>query len=305
MDVGEIANYTLPEVYDPDSNSLIEVYLDQYPDEGWSKYPPFLTFENETNILIFTPDTIWVRGRNYYFSMVVKEANSDTIMTRYLASVVINGEPTTDIQYRIQNLKQPDPLKPLQGTIIFDQTVNTTYIDWNRKFYKMFDIYYYDESWIPTEQLTYVKIPIPDEDVYITGITSQSLNIEILFTINERTEGTIFFDINEDFNLPRIFVGNASETRLLNNSTHSVFDSYQVDAQEYLRQHWYDSSSKHGHDYGIQFDSIVADPEVGSFYTLSGFYKSFYENRVPEIIYIMMVVSGYNITEDNYILNYA
>ena len=70
--MGDIVTYKLPEVYDPDSNSIEEVYLDVNPSYR-DHYPPFLTYNNATRTLTFEPDTIWVRGRTYYFDMVVKE----------------------------------------------------------------------------------------------------------------------------------------------------------------------------------------------------------------------------------------
>ena len=67
----------------------------------------------------------------------------------------------------------------------------------------------------------------------------------------------------------QVFLGNASETRFLNFESSSAFKSYQVDAQEYLRQHWNNPNSKHGHDYGIEFAAIPKDTE-GSNYSLTG-----------------------------------
>ena len=123
MELGTVETYKLPVAYDPDQNAIgVEVYLEatpQYPD----KYPPFLTYDNATQTLTFKPDTIWVRGRTYYFTVVVKEKASSA-KTEYKATCKVLGKPTTDIKYYLRDLVQPDPLKPLQGKLFFDHSID-------------------------------------------------------------------------------------------------------------------------------------------------------------------------------------
>ena len=70
-----------------------------------------------------------------------------------------------------------------------------------------------------------------------------------------------------------------------------------------------DPNSKHGHDYGIEFDSIPEKVDGNHVnYRLSGSYKTFQENRVNEIIYIKMKIhsqNGRSITPGNYVLLFA
>ena len=141
MELQDVATYKLPRTYDPDSNAIgIEVYLEptaSYPD----KYPPFLTYDNATRTLTFKPDTIWVRGRTYYFTIVVKEKSSNA-KTEYMATCKVLGKPTTDIKYYVRDLAQPDPLKPLQGKLFFDHSINTEWLVQADNLFEMFDIFF-------------------------------------------------------------------------------------------------------------------------------------------------------------------
>ena len=100
MELQDVETYKLPRTYDPDKNAIgIEVYLEptaNYPD----MYPTFLTYDNDTRTLTFKPETIWVRGRTYYFTIVVKERSSNA-KTEYMATCKILGKPTTDIKYYV------------------------------------------------------------------------------------------------------------------------------------------------------------------------------------------------------------
>ena len=92
MAVGEVISYKLPAVVDPDGNDIPEVYIDKM-DAQEDKYPPFLMFENATNTITLKPDSQWVQGRNYYYTIVVKESNSDSVKYSFYCTVKITGEP--------------------------------------------------------------------------------------------------------------------------------------------------------------------------------------------------------------------
>ena len=62
-----------------------------------------MTYQNATNTLTLNPDTIWFRGRTYFFTMVVREYQSDTVMTVYPITVVVGGEPTVDVVFGIRD----------------------------------------------------------------------------------------------------------------------------------------------------------------------------------------------------------
>lgn len=56
-------------------------------------YPVFVTFENRTNTINFKPDHKRYSGKTYYFVVVLKEKNSDTMMNLVYITVKITGEP--------------------------------------------------------------------------------------------------------------------------------------------------------------------------------------------------------------------
>jgi hypothetical protein len=88
LEVNQTERYPLPRLVDKEGNDQPEVYITKFND---LEYPPFLFFENYTNTLIFRPDSIYYSGKSYYFTIVVKEKNSDTVMYPYFCAVKING----------------------------------------------------------------------------------------------------------------------------------------------------------------------------------------------------------------------
>ena len=57
------------------------------------QYPEFLSFDNVTRSLVFRPRERNDQGKIFYFTTIVKEKNSDTIMYPYYCTVKISGEP--------------------------------------------------------------------------------------------------------------------------------------------------------------------------------------------------------------------
>lgn len=57
-----------------------------------TKYPPFLLYENSTSTLNFRPRDFWDSGENFFFSIVIKESNSDTVLYSYYCTVTMLGE---------------------------------------------------------------------------------------------------------------------------------------------------------------------------------------------------------------------
>ena len=46
-------------------------------------YPPFLLFNNETNTITLKPENEELSDRTFFFSIVAKEKNSDSMMVSY------------------------------------------------------------------------------------------------------------------------------------------------------------------------------------------------------------------------------
>lgn len=109
-----------------------------------NQQPPnqFLSFNNQTKTLIFRPNSIWFQGQTYYFSIVVKEKNSDTMMYPHYCTVKIEGEIIdpfeylnfTDLEYRMTPVNRNST-----GTLIWNNPVNLTFVkeNWDT----MFDVY--------------------------------------------------------------------------------------------------------------------------------------------------------------------
>jgi hypothetical protein len=83
--------YRLPGWSDPDNNDQAEIYV-SVMDGQESKYPPFLAFVNSTNTLSFRPVDKWSEGHTYFFQIVIKESNSDSVLYKYYCTVKILGD---------------------------------------------------------------------------------------------------------------------------------------------------------------------------------------------------------------------
>ena len=110
-------------------------------------------FENYTNTLIFKPASKWVSGRQYYFTIVVKEKHSDSIKYSFYCTVRVTGEvfysnetvENITVNYNITNMNESG-----SGQIIFDNDVNMTWIEYN--WYEAFYIYWVDTEFKATNE---------------------------------------------------------------------------------------------------------------------------------------------------------
>lgn len=111
-----------------------------------TKYPPFMNFENSTNTITFRPIDFWTSGRTYYFSIVIKEKNSASVLYSYYCTVNMLGDKYVkddtiywvDVNYTILEINDKS-----QGAIWFTEPVNMTYLKLGN-FYRMFNIYWRD-----------------------------------------------------------------------------------------------------------------------------------------------------------------
>ena len=152
MAVGDVISYKLPPVVDPDGNDIPEVYIDKM-DAQEEKYPPFLMFENNTNTITLKPDSQWVQGRTYYFTIIVKERNSDSVKYSFYCTVKITGEAIekddtinwTDIYYNITSIDDFG-----NGTLVFSEPIDMAFLEkvdpltQKPNFYNMFRVYWRD-----------------------------------------------------------------------------------------------------------------------------------------------------------------
>ena len=149
LDNEEVYEYKLPKVVDADGNDEPVVYIDVM-DAQEDKYPPFLGFENDTNTIILRPNSTFVEGRTFYFTIVVKEKNSDTVLYPYYCTVKINGNITDmdefnridyiDINYTINYIDEFS-----KGSMKFTEKVNMTWMSEN--FFDMFKFFWRDTTY--------------------------------------------------------------------------------------------------------------------------------------------------------------
>jgi len=119
------------------------------------EFPPFVYFNNLTNTLIFRPESPWYTGQKYYFMIITKEKNSDTIQYPNFCSIKILGEKKTKenyvnfTDYEIGFGQSID--RHSKGFIKFSNEVNTTFVKEN------FDVLF--SSWIKNVTWKYHKTP--------------------------------------------------------------------------------------------------------------------------------------------------
>jgi hypothetical protein len=145
LNVGDKINYKLPPFKDPEGNDVGEVYINAMENQ---EFPTFINYTNATKVINMTPNNLLFQGRTYYFSVVLKEKNSDFMMNIYYMTIKINGDPI-----------DPDDLKPpnktevamtitslnykSQGSINFSMPIQTgLFSKANKtKFFELFDVY--------------------------------------------------------------------------------------------------------------------------------------------------------------------
>ena len=56
-------------------------------------FPAFVSFDNSSNTIKMNPNKPIYSGTTYYFSVVLKELNSDFMMNIYYMTIIIGGDP--------------------------------------------------------------------------------------------------------------------------------------------------------------------------------------------------------------------
>ena len=145
LNVGDKINYVLPPFKDPEGNDVGEVYINAMENQD---FPLFINYTNATQTINMNPNNLLFQGRTYYFSVVLKEKNSDFMMNIYYMTIKINGDPI-----------DPDDLKPPNKTEV---AMSITYLNYHsegslrfsmgvlpfifksenkQKFWDLFDVY--------------------------------------------------------------------------------------------------------------------------------------------------------------------
>jgi hypothetical protein len=147
MDVGDVLSYRIPPLVDPEGNDTPQVYVGTMEAQE-DKYPPFLMYENSTQTITLMPNSTQVMGRTYYFAIVVKEQNSDSVQYPYFCTIKIGGEIQekdltinyTDFNYTI------NWVEGYQGSIKWNLPINMTWMKDN--FDSVFNYYWTDTDYV-------------------------------------------------------------------------------------------------------------------------------------------------------------
>jgi len=155
LNVGDVLEYRLPTLVDKEGNDEPEVYIAPTEDDDW---PPFLFFDNMTNTLIFRPDSIWYQSYTYYFQIVVKEKNSDSVLYPYFCDVKVLGNEIdpddylnfTDIYFNMTSVDRNS-----RGTFSWTTPVNLTFVaeNWDA----LFEVYVKNVTYKKHNQTTPLK----------------------------------------------------------------------------------------------------------------------------------------------------
>lgn len=173
--VDEVFEYQLPEIKDDEGNDEPEVYVANMTNQP---APPFLFFDSDTLTLKFRPDSIWYQGLTYYFMIVIKEKNSDTIMYPYYCTVKVSGvriDPEEYLNFTDISFKLTDIDRESKGALIWSHPVNLTFVKENWD--SMFDVY--------IKNVTYrahnTTMPLLDFNITHLGEDNMTMNFTCTF----------------------------------------------------------------------------------------------------------------------------
>lgn len=230
LDVGETFTYKLPPVIDSDGNDESEVKIDvmeaqedKYP-EGW------LTFMSSTNTITMRPRDIYLAGHTFYFTIIVKEKNSESVMYPYYCTIKMNGEitePDYSIDYKDVNYSVTHFDYHPNGSINFTRPINLTFVKEN--FLDIFHIYWRDTTYNENnENHTLKDFKIIDiingTHIYFNMTFEEPYMLGLLVKKSDR----LYIDVKPTFNYSGMFEGNATEWRLITKSNYTrlemIFD---------------------------------------------------------------------------------
>lgn len=86
VSVGDDFTQKLPNLVDPEQNDESEWVVGSIKDK---EYPPFLSFDDYANTITFKPFSDEYQGKTYFFSIIVKEKNSETVKYPYNCTIEV------------------------------------------------------------------------------------------------------------------------------------------------------------------------------------------------------------------------
>lgn len=223
--VNDVFQYQLPGVVDPEGNDEPEVYVG-YMDQQDDKYPEFLLFNNATNTITLKPNSKIYGGKTYYFTIVVKEKNSDSVKYSFYATVRVeavenqteeatydltgNAENgTTTILYNITYVDEKG-----HGSLKFTSPINMAWLEQN--FHQFFRVYWRDTTYRKSKedlQLQDFTVTNFNEDGMTVNFTmkfSKPYRIGLLVKKSDR----LHIDVNNETDYTGLWLGDAATYKL-------------------------------------------------------------------------------------------
>lgn len=167
---------------DQEGNDESEVYVGKMEQQE-DKYPDFLLFTNATNTIKFNPNSKKYGGRTYYFTIVVKEKNSDSVKYSFYATVRVTGNSTEDaseaydigkssktmVNYTIVEVDEKG-----RGSLKFTTPIHMKWLEEN--FNDFFKIYWRDTQYRKTQENLDLL------DFKATNFSSDAMTVEFTIT---------------------------------------------------------------------------------------------------------------------------
>ena len=169
---------------------------------------------------------MYAAGQTYYFTIVVKETNSDSVKYVYyctlkmLGTVIVKNMTInyTDVNYTINWFSNHST-----GSMLFNVPVNMVWIKAN--FYKMFKIYWRATTY-RDDQLNRTLLDFTVDDwgtadnrtINFTMVFEEPYMIGLLLKKSDK----LYIDLNDGFNYTKMFYGNLSEIRLVTTTANAA-----------------------------------------------------------------------------------
>ena len=197
VELNEVLQYKLPDALDPEGNDEPEIYVGKMVNQE-DKYPDFLIYSNETKTIKFEPKDKKYAGQTFYFTIVIKEKNSDSVKFDYYATVRVagipsqgsvtgqttetgaageegielnaNGDPIQTINYTIQYVDDKG-----RGSLKFTRPIHMKWLEEN--FYDFFRVYWRDTSYRKTRE----DLELQDFNATIFSNDSMTVNFTLKF----------------------------------------------------------------------------------------------------------------------------
>ncbi len=193
MNLNDKISYKLPKFSDPEGNDVGEVYINSMENQ---EFPEFVSYTNSTQTIAMNPNHKKFNGRTYYFSVVLKEKNSDYMMNIYYMTIKMSGEPWDEAAENEKKAKVQITIPYLnyhsEGVLEFTRDVNMTAVI--SEFNSIFKVYV-NNTLKEREELRDLVIT-PINSTRKLNFTARFQNPYMYGLLNKRNDLLIFECIN-------------------------------------------------------------------------------------------------------------